>query len=197
MKSTGLLTNSRTSKVDNLSEAYKQYPETFKKTNGDLYAAIEEFNNSKNGYRKLDNISKDFSKYKRVKLFNDCYVNSNTRKVEFGGFNRECTINKTQVVNRLFFSENVDLGLNGVNIEEVNKYKSSLKDFTLSTIYSDGTDQFKDAFIIEVDYSDITNRIKALTADSKKSVEQKERSKKRKEHNDMMMSHDNFHEVFN
>lgn len=203
-----ILTNNKTSNVDNLSAAYEQYPESFKKTNDDLYAAIEEFNNNSNSYKKLENISKDFSKYTRIKLFNDCYVNSNTREVEFGGFNRECKLNKTQIVNRLFYGEQSDYDIlenNALNkyyngnenaeneLKEIQTKRSGLKAFTLSTIYNDGVDQFKDAYIIDVDYSDIDRRIKVLEADAKKSIEEKEKSKRRKEHNDLMMSQMNWY----
>ena len=188
-----ILTNAETSSVDNLSEAYKQYSESFKKTNDDLYAAIEDFNNSENNYKKLQNISKDFSKYTRVKLFNDCYVNRNTRKIEFGGFSRECKLNKTEIVNRLFYGEHSDVDFSKINADEINKYQSSLKDFTLSTIYGDGRNQYIDAYLIDVDYSDIDNRIKALNADAKTSSSEKEKIKRRKEHNRLMMSKMNWY----
>lgn len=190
-----VLTNNSTLNVSDLSEDYKQFSEDFKSTNNDLYATIEDFNASGLSYKSLQNVSKDFSTYTRVKLFRDCYVNRNTRKIEFGGFSNECKLNKTQIVNRLFYGENSDLDTlaNKVSTEEINKYKSSLKDFTLSTIYGDGTNQYKDAFIIEVDYSDIERRIKILKADAEKSIEQKEYAKRRKEHNRLMMNRMNWY----
>lgn len=198
-----ILTNSKTSNVDNLSEAYKQYPESFKNTNNNLFSAIEEFNNNGKNFKKLQNISKDFSKYTRVKLFNDCYINRNTRKIEFGGFRRDCNLNQTQIVNRLFYGDNGDLdsfktksqeNSNTELTKEINEYsKGGLKDFTLNTIYGDGTDQYIDAFLIEVDYSEITRRINILTADSKKSEAQKEKEKRRKEHNRLMMDKMNWY----
>ena len=193
-----ILTNSNTVGVDNLKNAYENFTDSFKKINDNLYALIDEFNNSGNSYKKLKNISKDFSKYTRIKLFNDCYVNHNTRKVEFGGFNRECKLNKTQVINRLFYGEQSDLDKipNGATedyINQVKNYKSSLKDFTLSTIYSDGSNQYKDAYIIEVDYSDISRRIKILQVDAAKDDSKKEAAKRRKEHNRLMMSKMNWY----
>ena len=178
-----ILTNSKTVGVDNLAQDYTQYPEEFKTINNNLYASIEEFNSSGNSYKKLKNISKDFSEYTRVNLFNNCYVNRNTRKIEFGGFNRSNKLSENQVVNRLFHE-----------LEKANENNSkSIKDFTLSTIYGDGVDQYKDAYVIEVDYSDISRRISVLNADKNKSLEAKEREKARKEHNRIMMGNMNWY----
>ena len=197
-----VLTNDSTSNVKDLSEAYTQFAESFKTTNNDLYASIEEFNNSGNNYKTLQNISKDFSKYTRISLFNDCYVNSNTRKIEFGGFSRDFNGNRTLIVDRMFYGENTTLNNVSKDLsqeqqrkykEEINKYKGALKDFTLSSIYGDGTNQYKDAFVIEVDYSDISRRIKALNLDATRSTEQKEKIKRRKEHNRLMMSKMNWY----
>ena len=178
-----ILTNSKTVGVDNLAQDYTQYPEEFKTINNNLYASIEEFNSSGNSYKKLKNISKDFSEYTRVNLFNNCYVNRNTRKIEFGGFNRSNKLSENQVVNRLFHE-----------LEKANENNSkSIKDFTLSTIYGDGVDQYKNAYVIEVDYSDISRRISVLNADKNKSLEAKEREKARKEHNRIMMGKMNWY----
>jgi hypothetical protein len=73
------------------------------------------------------------------------------------------------------------------------KYNEIYKDYTLSTIYNDGIDQYKDAYVIEVDYSDIQRRIKVLTAHAKKSEDSKEKEKKRKEHNRIMLSKMNWY----
>lgn len=168
-----ILTNSKTFDSVNLSNEYEQFS-SFKKTNDDLYAAIEEFNNNANNYKKIENISKDFSAYTRKSLFNECYINRNDKKIEFNGFSKDFNGNKTQIVNRLFYSKNTDDTLT--------------KDYTLSTIYADGVDQYVDAYFIDVDYSDIKRRINLLNKDSQKSAEQKERDFKRKEHNRIMMS---------
>lgn len=197
-----VLTNQNTNGIENLKQDYTQYSESFKATNDDLYASIEEFNNSSTSYKKLHNVSKDFSKYTRVKVFNDCYVNRNTRKVEFGGFDNGFNQNRTMIADRLFYGENSDLNQIPSGLtkeqedafkEEVNKYKSGLKDFTLSTIYGDGTNQYTYAYFIEVDYSDISRRINVLITDAKKSSAQKEKAKRRKEHNRLMMSRMNWY----
>ena len=166
-----ILTNNKTLDKNDLSFEYKQFPDEFKRTNDNLYASIEEFNKE---YRELENISKDFSKYTRVSLFNECYVNRNTRNVEFGGFSKENTLDRVQVVNRLFRS-------NGDDNNE------SLKNFTLSTIYNNGNNQYIDAYVIEVDYSDIQNRINYLNKESKKSTEERESELARSEYNRVMM----------
>lgn len=180
-----ILTNSKSREFHDLREDYIQYSDDFKKENNSLYSAIEEFNESGLSYKKLKNISKDFSEYTRVKLFNDCYVNTNTRQIEFGGFNRDNRLNRVQIINRLFYNTMAEYA----NESERSQYK----DYTLSTIYNDGIDQYKDAFIIDVDYSDIKRRIKALTAHASKSLDEKEKEKNRKEHNRIMMGKMNWY----
>ena len=193
-----ILTNSKTINEHDLSGQYTQYDDAFKKTNDDLYAAIEEFNNSGFSYKKLKNVSKDFSEYTRIYLFNDCYVDKKTRKIEFGGFSKKNKLNKVQVVNRLFHtnvasSETINETTTEINSEWISKHGSTIKDFTLSTIYNDGVDQYKDAFLIEVDYSDIKRRINSLNAHAKKSDEEKEKEKARKEHNRIMLGKMNWY----
>ena len=179
-----ILTNSKNSKGDNLKGEYEQFSDSFKQTNDNLYAKIEEFNNSENGYKKLENISKDFSKYSRVKLFNDCYVNRNTRKIEFGGFHRDNKLNRVQITNRLFHEEVASSATYAHN---------TIKEYTLSTIYGDGVDQYKDAYLIEVDYSDLKRRINILEAHANKSTSEKEKEKARKEHNRIMLGKMNWY----
>lgn len=194
-----ILTNSKTEGEHDLSQQYTQYSNEFKKTNDDLYAAIEDFNASGNSYKALKNVSKDFSEYTRIKLFKDCYVNRNTRKIEFGGFSRENKLNRVQVVNRLFHSDVAANEISGdtasteINAEWINKHGSTIKDYTLSTIYNDGIDQYKDAFLIEVDYSDLKRRINALVAHANKSDDEKEKEKARKEHNRIMLGKMNWY----
>ena len=179
-----ILTNSRTKNDLNLSGDYEQYPDDFKKVTNDLYSAIETFN--KKGYsdKKLKNVSKDFSEYTRKNVFNDCYLNRNTRKIEFGGFSQDNRLNRTQLVNRLFHNSMVN-----VDVKENAEYR----DYTLSTIYNDGIDQYKDAFVIEVDYSEIKRRVLALQNHAKKSDDEKEREAKRKEHNRIMLANMNWY----
>lgn len=179
-----ILTNSATQNKRDLSEEYAQYSDDFKKQTNELYSAIETFNKSGYSYKKLKNVSKDFSEYTRIKLFNDCYIKRETKKVEFGGFAQECTLNKVQVTNRLFYNS-----MTSNNVKENPTYR----DYTLSTIYNDGIDQYKDAFVIEVDYSEIKRRILALQAHANKSEDAKEKEKARKEHNRIMMSKMNWY----
>ena len=180
-----ILTNIRTSDQINMSGEYTQFPNEFKKETDNLYAAIEDFNKSGYSYKKLKNVSKDFSEYTRVKVFNDCYLNRGTRKIDFGGFSPENRLNRTQIINRLFHNTNAQY--------EQEKDRENYKDYTLSTIYNNGVDQYKDAFVIEVDYSDIKRRILALTADANRNVDEKEREKARKEHNRIMLSRMNWY----
>ena len=167
-----------------LSYDYEQFPDEIKEETNALYATIENFNNSGYSYRKLNNVSKDFSSYKKVKLFNDCYVNKNTKKIEFGGFSLDNKLNRQQVINRLFH--------NSMTSAEA-KVDTTYSDYTLSTIYADGVDQYKDAFVIEVDYSDIRRRIKALQNHANKSDDAKEKERRRKEYNRIMFSKMNWY----
>ena len=171
-----ILANSTSISDTNLSKEYLQFSDDFKKINDDLYALVEDYNNSSSGFKKLNNVSKDFSTYTRIKLFKECYVNKNTRKIEFGGFNREYNGNKTEIVNRLFHSE----GAEG-------------KDYVLSTIYGDGDNQYIDAYLIEVDYSEIKRRLNVLSVYASKSQEDKDKEKKRKEYNRIMMGKMNWY----
>lgn len=177
-----LLANSTGVTDPDLSVEYKQFPDEFKKRNDNLYAAIEEFNKSGASYKKLKNISRDFSEYTRINIFNDCYVNKNTRKIEFGGFHPDNKLNRVQVVNRLFHDNEADSGS-----------KDAYKEYTLSSIYNDGTHQYKFGYAIEVDYGDIKRRINALIADANRSSDEREKEKARKEHNRIMMSKMNWY----
>ena len=171
-----ILANSTSISDANLSKEYLQFSDDFKKINDNLYALVDDYNNSSSGFKKLNNVSKDFSAYTRIKLFKECYVNKNTRKIEFGGFNREYNGNKTEIVNRLFHSE----GAEG-------------KDYVLSTIYGDGDNQYIDAYLIEVDYSEIKRRLNVLSVYASKSQEDKDKEKKRKEYNRIMMGKMNWY----
>lgn len=190
-----LILANENSTAENLGEDYKQYPEEFKTINNDLYAAIEEFNNSGVSYKQLKNISKDFTQYTRTELFEPCYVNHNTRKIEFGGFSNNFNGNKTEIVNRLFYNENTsNEEYKNLSSDEINKKKSEYKDFTLNSIYNtDGVNQYTYAYIIDIEYSDINRRINALTNDSKKSYDEKEKAKRRKEHNRLMLNNMNWY----
>ena len=168
-----ILTNSETVSKVNLSSDYEQYSEDFKNTNQKLYAAIEEYNNSGLKYKTLDNVSLDFSKYTRQKLFNKCYVNRNTRNVEFGGFHRDCRLPKKEVINNVFTSASTE--------------------YVLYSIYADGVDQYVDAFVIDVDYSDIKRRVNALQRDANRDVDERTKEKAIKEHNRIMIGKMNWY----
>lgn len=165
-----ILANSKSIDSPNLGNEYLQFPDDFKQDNDALYALVEDYNNSSSGFKKLENVSKDFTQYTKIKLFKECYVNKNTRKIEFGGFSREYKDNKTQIVNRLFHEE----GVEG-------------KDYTLSTIYGDGDDQYIYAYVIEVDYTEVKRRSNILSRDASKSKEDRDKEAKRKEYNRIMM----------
>ena len=161
-----ILTNGENISGDNLSGEYLQYDEDFKKINNDLYNSIEKYNETSEAYRKLDNVSTDFSKYSKVKVFNELWYNSKTSKITFDGFHKNNILPREETLN-IIFNEND-------------------RDRRLSRIYNDGTHQYIDAFVIEQDYSDIKRRINALIEDANKSYDEKEREERLKDHNRYM-----------
>jgi len=163
-----ILTNGKNITGDNLADEYLQYDNDFKQTNIDLYNAIEKYNSSSESYRKLTNVSKDFSQYTKVKTFNELWYNDRKKEIVFEGFHRDNVLPREETI-KVIFNE---------------------KDRTrrLRKIYDDGVHQYIDAFVIEVDYSDVKRRINALIEDSNKTYDRKLREKKLKEHNRYMFA---------
>lgn len=180
-----ILTNSKSIDKPNLGIDYEQYPEDVKNANNNLCTAIKEFNNSGDTFKKLEELSQDFSSYTRINLFNKCYVNHIDRKIKFGGFAKDFTLNKTEILNRMFYG--VKTNSDNETPDTLAKKTSELKEFTLNTIYGDGVDQYTSAYLIDVDYSDIVRRINTLVADAARSNEDKDKAKKRKELNKSML----------
>lgn len=163
-----ILTNGKNITGDNLADEYLQYDNDFRQTNIDLYNAIEKYNSSSESYRKLTNVSKDFSQYTKVKTFNELWYNDRKKEIVFEGFHRDNVLPREETI-KVIFNE---------------------KDRTrrLRKIYDDGVHQYIDAFVIEVDYSDVKRRINALIEDSNKTYDRKLREKKLKEHNRYMFA---------
>lgn len=163
-----ILTNGKNITGDNLADEYSQYDNDFRQTNIDLYNAIEKYNSSSESYRKLTNVSKDFSQYTKVKTFNELWYNDRKKEIVFEGFHRDNVLPREETI-KVIFNE---------------------KDKTrrLRKIYDDGVHQYIDAFVIEVDYSDVKRRINALIEDSNKTYDRKLREKKLKEHNRYMFA---------
>ena len=162
-----VLVNSSKKDVTDLSSEYQQFPDDFKKKNNNMYSLVDEYNNCGYSYKKLENVSLDFKSYKKQKLFNACYISDGEKKVKFGGFDRNCTISRKELIATMFNETNTD--------------------YTLYTIYGDGTDQYLDGFVIDLDYSDIKSRLNALEIDANKSLDVKTKEKSIKEHNRIMI----------
>ena len=163
-----ILTNGKNIPDNNLSNEFLQYDDNFKRLNSDLFNKIENFNSSNESYRKLENVSTDFSKYVKVKTFNELWYNDNKKEIVFDGFHRDNVLPREETI-KVIFGETDDL-------QKKRKRK----------IYDDGVNQYIDAFVIEQDYSDIKRRINTLIEDSNKSFDEKERENRIKAHNRYM-----------
>ena len=157
-----ILANGSSVSQDSLSNAFMDN-DGFKKISSDLYSKIEQYNSSNKSYAKIENISPDMSKYRRVRTFNDLWYDYNKKEIIFDGFHRDNILPRTETINVIF--------------------NQSDRDRRLRKIYNDGVDQYVDAFVIEQDYSSVTRRIKALIEDANRSIDSKQREAKLKEHN--------------
>ena len=172
-----ILTNGKNISGNNLSQEFLQYSDEFKKTNSDLYNSVEHYNESDDVHNKLTNVSTDFSKYTKTKVFKDLWYNSNTEKIVFDGFHPNNTLPREETINVIFTEKRE--GDDVVNKEKDEIYWNK----KLSMIYNDGTNQYVDAFVVEQDYSSITRRINALIEDANKSSEEAAKEKQLKEFN--------------
>lgn len=170
-----VLTTPRTSRIKDLSGEYAAYPKTFKKVHEDLYTAIENYNAKGYSAAKLPNVSKDFSKYLRVNIFNKLFINGQGAIV-FNGFSKNCTLPQTEVIKEIFYG--VDYQDEDMPYEEVKGKETQHKNFVLSTIYNDGNNQYIDGFNIYQDYSFIPKRISELQNSANKSTEELTQEKK-------------------
>ena len=178
-----ILANNATVKnsTGNLSHEYESFPDSFKQINKDLYAAIETYNSKGNSYKKLDNISQDFSKYVVSDLFNNTFINAKN-DVVFNGFSKRCVLPKTQVIKNVFYGAQYTGNTN----EEIASKETQHKKHVLETIYGNGTDQYVKCYSIEVEYRSIRNRLNALQADANANLREKEHKKKIKALNKAM-----------
>lgn len=172
-----ILTNGKNISGNNLSQEFLQYSDEFKKTNSDLYNSVEHYNESDDVHNKLTNVSTDFSKYTKTKVFKDLWYNSNTEKIVFDGFYPNNTLPREETINVIFTEKRE--GDDVVNKEKDEIYWNK----KLSMIYNDGTNQYVDAFVVEQDYSSVTRRINALIEDANKSSEEAAKEKQLKEFN--------------
>lgn len=161
-----LLTSPRTEKYRDLSTGYENFPDTFKEINKRLYAAIKEYNSKSTSFKKLKDISIDFSEYKRGNLFNKLFVNEES-EIVFNGFHKANNLPQTDVFSKIFNSIENTSETASSNIE-THKRK------VLKTIYNDGIEQYIDRYCVDVDYRSIEERIRALQVDANRSIEDKQ-----------------------
>ena len=183
-----LLLTDKTS-PDNLSELYENGLQNFHELNETVYNTIKTYNEKEDKFKELNNVSLDFSDYRKIRIFNN--IETNVTNVENGNVTTKegmPTFNpnlpdslKTEIANRLFYHHNVDS--NG------NELSDSIFDQTVKTIKQinkeDG--QLVYGYIIQVDYSFIKERINSLNAEMNKSDSQKNEERRLKELNDKMM----------
>jgi len=167
-----ILTNRQTVTQENLTYAYEHFTDEFKEIHKDLNAAISEYNSKTYAFKKIENISADFSSFKRINLFNPLFVNGQNQIV-FNGFHKSCNLPQTDVFSKVFM---------GVEYsgETAEQDAEQHKKHVLSTIYNDGSFQYIDCYSIDVDYSFIETRIKALQADANRNPQEREDERRRK-----------------
>lgn len=160
-----IFTNGENIKGNDFSEEYKQFDESFRTMTGQLKASIDEYNNSGKAYRRLNNIKEGF-KYPRVKIFKEIWYDDRKKTLKFDGFHADNPLPRKETLNAVF---------GPTTASQQNKLK---------TFYNDGGNQYIDAFVIDLDYTDIKRRINALIEDANKQKDDK--LKKRRELNKHM-----------
>jgi len=165
-----LTTNNTDSSANTLSSVYDTFSDKFKSLNQDLNTTISEFNTSKDKFMTLSGVSSDFSAYKIFSLFNAITLMYDGT-LKFNGFSSTCNLPREEVYAKL-------------NSENKNLFE---------LIYNDGTNQYLNCYVVNVDYSMIVNRINSLQLDANKSSEEKEMERKRKAINEEMFKRLNWY----
>lgn len=167
-----ILTTHTLTKDSNLSYIYEDLGSDFKKLNDDLYAAIEKYNSDTEKQRtKLTNVSKDFSDYIAQPLFNKTFLDDKGNVI-FNGFDKNCKLGHTDVVNKVFY------GIDYKDDENMVEKRKQHKDYILSKIYNDGIMQYVNCYCIEVPYDSLQNRIKGLQNEVNQDPQAKENKAK-------------------
>jgi hypothetical protein len=153
---------------DNLSTDGAKFSNEMTKVNNDLYVAIKEYNTAYGGIEPLKQITKDYSSFLNVPLFNVVTKNDKDRFV-FNGYHNDSPIEKgiadEMVMNRIGIEgeENIRLG--------------DRHQITLRTVYNDGKNQKTRCYHINLEYTNIQRRIDRLTSDANKSYNEKKKAK--------------------
>ena len=160
-----IFTNGKTISGNSLSSHYSGFDPAFRDLTGKLMSAIDNFNSSNSSYKKLPNIKEKFN-YPRVKVFRDIWINDRTGLLMFDGFHSENTLPKKETIDIVF-------GDDTANHQKV-----------LKKLYNDGKYQYIDAFVIDLDYTDVTNRINSLLKQAN-SIRDEEVAKRKALNRDM------------
>ena len=165
-----ILTNNKTAGQEellNLAYVYENtFTDEFKEIHQNLNSAIDEYNQEKHNFRKIENVSKDFSGFKRANLFNRLFVNDKN-EIVFNGFHKGNNLPQTDVFSKVFRGVEYSGDTADADAEQHKKH-------VLGVIYNDGVDQYIDCYSIDVDYRYIDDRIKALQADANRNPKEKE-----------------------
>lgn len=167
-----------------LAKEYEQYPDAFKEMNALLHSTIDEFNAKDSSFKKLPNVSDDFSDYQLNCLFNRMFVNMKG-EIVFNGFDKRNKLPETETVNNVFKK----VSYSGATDDDIIAHKRHV----LGTIYNDGTTQYVKCYRIELDYSSITTRIRALVADSNRNIKDKLKEKRLKHINNELFKEMNWY----
>lgn len=169
-----------------LSSQYEQFNEDFKKINENLYTEIDTFNND-GGSITIQNVSRDFSAYTLQPLFRHLFISPTTKAITFDGFDSNCTLNETNIINSVFYGVEYEEE-EGATEESVAIKKEQNKNNVLKIIYNDGATQFVKAYVINFDYSNIKSRINTLQVDANRPDAEKTEQKKLDELNKRLLS---------
>lgn len=152
-----------------LSTDFKQFDNNFKKLHGDLCAAVEEQKNTYNVVE-ADEISKDFSGYKKTRLFNSFYVNG-SNQITYDGIVGNAPLHRDEVITRMLSTEE--------GTRDEGRYRA---------IYNDGANQRIYCYYIQNRYSWVTNKIADLKADANRIAKEIEEGTNVKAYNRRMFS---------
>lgn len=165
-----------------LNNIYEKLGNDFKKLNNDLFSAIENYNSDTDRpHATITNVSNDFSDYKVEPLFNKMYMD-NQGKVVFNGFDKNCKLGYSSVVNKVFY------GVDYRNEDNMIEKRQQHKDFILDKIYNDGINQYINCYCIEVPYDSLQSRISALQSEANQDPKDKENKARIKQLNNELIN---------
>ena len=165
-----------------LNNIYEKLGNDFKKLNNDLFSAIENYNSDTDRpHATITNVSNDFSDYKVEPLFNKMYMD-NQGKVVFNGFDKNCKLGYSSVVNKVFY------GVDYRDEDNMIEKRQQHKDFILDKIYNDGINQYINCYCIEVPYDSLQSRISALQSEANQDPKDKENKARIKQLNNELIN---------